>query len=75
MKQQSEKLTASEALFGFCAWLTCRDKPLILSSKHNATYAVKAIEQFMIENNLEEPRDGWENNLIHPSGECSGCAK
>jgi hypothetical protein len=23
------------------------------------------------ENDLNQPRDGWENNLIHPSGECS----
>ena len=75
MKQQSEKLTASEALFGFCAWLTCRDKPLIMSSEHHTGDAVEVIEQFITVNNLEKPRDGWEYNLIHPSGECSGGTK
>ena len=31
-------------------------------------------KQFCKENNLTEPRDGWDNNLINPNGKCSGPA-
>ena len=68
-----DKMNASEALYGFMGWLTSRDEVTErMSSKHNASQAANLIEQFRKENALSDPRDGWENNLIHPSGECSG---
>lgn len=69
-----DKLTASEALYGFCGWLTSRKEKTIMSSNNNAVPIPLLIEQFCKENNLTEPRDGWDNNLIHPNGECSGPA-
>lgn len=69
-----DKLTASEAIFGFCGWLTSRKERTVMASSEDAAPIVPLISQFMKENNLEEPRDGWENNLIHPNGECSGPA-
>ncbi len=71
----SDKLTASEALFGFAGWLTTREKITTMSSHHNCSPVVDAIAEFCKENDLDEPRNGWENNLTHPSGECSGPTK
>lgn len=65
-------LTGCEAIYGFAAWLTCRKERTVLSSTDNAAPVCELIEQFCAENKLGAPRDGWENNLIHPSGECSG---
>ena len=66
------KMTASEAVYGFAAWLTGRDEKTVMSSTADAAPIAKLVGQFCKENRLEDPRDGWENNLIHPSGECSG---
>jgi len=67
------EMSASEALFGFMGWLTSRQEVTPeLSAKHDASIAAQLIEQFCNENKLTPTRDGWENNLIHPSGECSG---
>ena len=70
----SDKLTASEALFGFCGWLTTRREQTTMSSKDDAAHIADLVKEFCDENKLEEPRDGWDKNLIHPSGECSGKA-
>jgi len=66
-----DKLTASEGIYGFAAWLTCRDKPITIGSTNLCSPVVDLVAQFCKENKLNDPRDGWENNLIHPSGECS----
>ena len=68
----NKPLIASEALYGFAGWLTTRDEVVTASSKHDAGVWAKLVDTFIKENKLEQPRDGWENNLIHPSGECSG---
>jgi hypothetical protein len=70
-KFNHDKLTASEAVYGFTAWLTTRDEITTMGSSQECSNIAKLCEQFVTENNLDKPRDGWENNLIHPSGECS----
>lgn len=65
------KMNASEAVFGFCGWLTSREEKTVMSSSDDAAPIANLIQEFCDENKLEEPRDGWENNLTHPSGECS----
>jgi len=67
-----QKLTASEALFGFAGWITSREEKVVASASHDASIWVELVDAFIKENRLEYPRDGWENNLMHPSGECSG---
>jgi len=67
-----KKLTASEALYGFAGWITTREKTMIASAYHDAAIWAELVDMYIEENKLEQPRDGWENNLIHPSGECSG---
>jgi hypothetical protein len=70
-KTSRDKLTASEAIFGFCGWLTTRSEITRMGSSENCTGIPDLIAQFIWENDLNLPRDGWENNLIHPSGEWS----
>lgn len=65
-----ERMSASEAIFGFMAWLTTRDETLVVG----VTYATSAevvdlIGKFCETNDLAEPRDGWEENLVHPKEE------
>jgi len=69
-----EKMIASEALYGFAGWITAREERVVASSSDDAGIWAKLVDTFIKENKLTEPRDGWEHNLIHPSGECSGRA-
>jgi len=70
----TDKLTASEAVFGFAAWLTCRDEKTVMGSTYDSAPIADLVAEFCKENGLDDPRDGWANNLIHQSGECSGPA-
>lgn len=71
-----DKMTASEALYGFMGWLTSREEVTPnFSSRHDASEAAVLVDVFCKENNLDDPRAGWTSNLTHPSGECSGAAK
>ena len=65
----SDKMIASEAVFGFCGWLTTREEKTVMSSSDDAACIADLVKRFCDENELEEPRDRWETNLIHPSGE------
>lgn len=65
------KITAAEAVFGFASWLTTREEATTMSSHSNSGEAAELVGIFCRENKLGAPRKGWENNLIHPSGECS----
>ncbi len=63
----SKPLTASEALYGFCGWLTTRNIPITMSAKHTTCGEVaKLIDKFCETNDLDDPRDYWEENLINP---------
>ena len=67
----TDKLTAAEAVFGFAGWLTARPEKTVMSSTDDAACIACLCGQFITENGLSEPRGGWEHNLVHPSGECS----
>jgi hypothetical protein len=61
-----DKLTASEAVYGFCAWLTTRRKTTTMSDTDDAAPIVELIRKFCDTNGLEEPRGDWHKKLIHP---------
>jgi hypothetical protein len=61
-----KQMTASEALFGFCGWLTSREKKTIMSSTDDAGNIAELISEFCKVNNLDEPRDNWTDLLTHP---------
>ena len=70
----NKTLSPSEAIYGFCAWLTTRDEKTIMSASDDAAPVCDLINQFCKENKLKEPCENWATNLVHPSGECSGVA-
>ena len=68
------KMTASEAIYGFCAWLTTRDKKTVMSASDDSGAICDLVKMFCEENKLPDPRPAWTTNLVHPSGECSGAS-
>src|SRR3972149_6674436 len=54
-----DNLSASEALYAFCAWLTSRKEVVTLSDNHDAGAIVELIAVFCKVNDLTEPHDGW----------------
>ena len=61
-----DKLTASEALYGFCGWLTTRDEKTVMSASDDASPIPELIEKFCRTNGLKEPKSDWIKNLTHP---------
>lgn len=65
-QEKRNELTASEALFGFSAWLSTRQEKTVFSSSSNCAPIAELIKDFLNSNQLSEPRKGWENLLVHP---------
>lgn len=63
---EMHKLSPSEAVFGFAAWLTCRDTQIKFSAKDDAAPAAEVASKFCKTNKLKTPRDRWEKALTHP---------
>ena len=61
-----KEMTGSEAIYGFCGWLTTRKEKIVMSSKHDAAPIADLIEQFCNINELNEPRNNWSDYLVHP---------
>ena len=68
MTNDNDKLIASEALYGFEGWLSSQSNGVDTT---DCALMADLVNQFVKENKLGDPREGWHNNLIHPSGECS----
>lgn len=67
--QSSEKcevMNGSEAVYGFCGWLTTRKEPTTMSSKHDSAPIATLAKEFVGTNNLGEPRANWTDRLVHP---------
>ena len=64
--RRDKEMIASEALFGFCGWLTSRKELLIMGSTEVAGPAAEAVQTFCDANDLEPPRYGWTRRLKHP---------
>ena len=62
---KNNKLTASEAIYGFCAWLTTRGESITLGSSEINNVA-DVIEEFCDTNCLDDPRSNWVEYLIRP---------
>ena len=63
----TDRISASEALYGFAGWLTSRNKPLIFSAAHDAAAVADAVDDFCKANNLDEPQKGWEKHFVYPT--------
>ena len=55
----TEELSASEALFGFCAWLTTQKAKTVMSSSDECSVICNRIKTFCKVNNLTDPREHW----------------
>lgn len=64
--EHPDRLTASEAVYGLLAWLTCRERALTVSAKHEAGQVVKLAEAFIAANNLGSVRPDYAKHLTHP---------
>ncbi len=62
-----DKLTGSEAIVGFCAWLTTRDKRTVMSATDDAAAIPPLISEFCEVNGLPEPRANYTDYLTHPT--------
>lgn len=60
------QLSGSEAVFGFVAWLSTQSYVPAIGKHHDCAIWANLIKLFCAENGLDEPREKWEENLIHP---------
>jgi hypothetical protein len=61
------KMTASEGIYGFISWLTCRKEKTVLSSSTNCGKILDLMTKWIDCNELETPRDGhYPDNIKHP---------
>ena len=67
--EELSEMTGSEAIFGFCAWLTTRDGQTIMSAKDDCGKITELIDEFCNANKLTTPRDNWTDFLKHPNKE------
>jgi hypothetical protein len=63
---KEDKLIASEALYGFCGWLTSRKEKTVMSSTDEVGVIADLVAEFCATNDLQFPRGDWESNLKHP---------
>ncbi len=59
-------LKGSEAIFGFCAWLTTRKEKTVMSASTDAAPMPPLIKEFCDLNKLPEPRDNYTDFLTLP---------
>lgn len=64
-KNSKDTLNASEALYGFIAYMTTQPVSMIASSKHNADIWVPEIVNFCKKHNLPDVRKEWTKNLVN----------
>lgn len=67
--EKLKTLNPSEAVYGFAAWLTCKNEKTVMSASDDAAVIADLVAQFCKVNNLAKVSEHWPNNLIHPSGE------
>lgn len=68
MKKFGEYISASEALFGFAAWLTMQDPPVTFGATANAAPMADLVQKWMVANDLDPPREGiFPENIKHPN--------
>lgn len=67
--KMSDTLNASEAVFGFAGWLTCRKEKVVFSSGDDAAVVADLVQQFCDANGLPPVSEHWPQHLIHPEGE------
>ena len=61
------RITASESVYGFAAWLTSRKSQLIVSAHDDASLIAELVKKWCELNYLKEPRQGiYPDNITMP---------
>ena len=63
---EPNNLSGSEAIYGFCGWLTMRGERTVMSASDDTAPIADLIKRFCGKNKLPEPREDWAKNLTHP---------
>jgi hypothetical protein len=61
-----DSLTASEALYGFVGWITTRQQVVTAGGSEDCAPWVDLIQEFIVENDLSQPRADWPIGLRMP---------
>ncbi len=61
-----DKITATDTIFGFGAWLTSRKEAVTFSYKHDAGKMCDLIKEYLEANNLGDVSTHYPNNLVMP---------
>lgn len=63
-----ERITATEAIYGFASWLTTRERPVTLSRHDDAAPAAELVNEYVKANDLPPVRDDvYPGNLTPPA--------
>lgn len=66
LKGQQDTLDSSEAVYGFVAWLSTREKVEMVSKYSEMSHWATLVLEFCQVNNLPLPTEGWHKKLIFP---------
>lgn len=61
-----DKITASEAIFGFCGWITSRKEELTVGAAIPCGAIIELITEWCKVNNLVDPRDRYSDYIVQP---------
>lgn len=64
------ELTASEALYGFCGWLTTREEVTKMGHNEDCVPVADRIKEFCESNRLSDPRGDFGGRIVHPGHQC-----
>lgn len=67
----TDSITASEALYGFTAWLSCRKENITLGQSQNPIVIPPLIAAYCKANDLNAPRNNYAEHLIIPPQQSS----
>ena len=65
----SERITNTEALYGFVSWLSTRTDQVIVSRHNDSAPIIALVERFRKLNGWDRPREGWEDKDIKYPGQ------
>lgn len=60
-------MNASEAVYGFAAWLTCHPEALTIGSTHDAAPVAERCKEWCDANGLPGVTDAYPGNIVHPA--------
>lgn len=66
-KISDDKLSGSEAIYGFVSWLSTRKEEIKIGSHNVVPPLPELIQLFCDTNNLDKPQERWVKNLTHPN--------